>query len=313
MNAFIFPGQSSQKLGMGKDLYAKCPKAREIFENANDILGERFSDFLFDASEDVLMDTRFTQPAIFIYQVAAALGQDIVVADCTAGHSLGEYAALVVAGALSFEECLHFIKLRGQVFYEAFEKNPSAMGAVIAVPYEHVQEVLKQVSEEDGTSLYVANYNGPGQLVITGARSSVKKACKILKSNGAKRAFVLPQNGVGHSPNSTKEGIILGDQLKKMHWMTPHIPIYQDADGMPHTDPKELLENEIKLMTCPVLWTDITMNMKSNGVINFYEIGCDDTLQKIVHRMVPELTTLSIWDTPAYQGIKPYENPEFDI
>lgn len=310
MKAFVFPGQSSQKLGMGKDLYEKCPKARSIFEQANDILGERFSDFLFEASEDVLMDTRYTQPAIFIYQVAAALGQDAVLADCTAGHSLGEYAALVVAGALSFEECLPFIKTRGQVFYDAFQRNPSAMGAIIAVPDEQVREVLKQVSEEDNTGLYVANYNGPGQLVITGARDSVKKACKILKGMGAKRALVLPQKGVGHSPNSAKEGRILGEKLKKMHWMTPRVPVYQDADGKPHTDVQELLDNEIKLMTHPVQWTDITMNMKANGVTEWYEVGCDDTLQKIVSRMVPDLTVKSIWDTPQYQGIKPYDIPE---
>ena len=311
MKAFVFPGQSSQKLGMGKDLYEKCPKARAIFDQANDILGERFSDFLFNASEDVLMDTRYTQPAIFIYQVAAALGQDSIIPDCTAGHSLGEYAALVVAGALSFEECLPFIKTRGQVFYDAFQRNPSAMGAVIAVPDEQVREVLKQVSEEDDTGLYVANYNGPGQLVITGARDSVKKACKILKGMGAKRALVLPQKGVGHSPNSAEEGRILGEELKKLHWMTPRVPIYMDADGKPHTDPQDILETELKLMTYPVQWTDITMNMKANGVTEWYEVGCDDTLQKIVARMVPDLTVKSIWDTPTYQGIKPYENPDF--
>lgn len=312
MKAFVFPGQSSQKLGMGKDLYEKCPKARAIFEQANDILGERFSDFLFNASEDVLMDTRYTQPAIFIYQVAAALGQDSIIPDCTAGHSLGEYAALVVAGALSFEECLPFIKTRGQVFYDAFERNPSAMGAVIAVPDEQVREVLKQVSEEDNTGLYVANYNGPGQLVITGARDSVKKACKILKGMGAKRALVLPQKGVGHSPNSAEEGRILGEELKKLHWMTPRVPIYMDADGKPHTDPQDILETELKLMTYPVQWTDITMNMKANGVTEWYEVGCDDTLQKIVSRMVPDLTVKSIWDIVEYQGIKPYENPDFE-
>lgn len=312
MKAFVFPGQSSQKLGMGKDLYSKSSKARAIFELANDILGERFSDFMFEASEDILMDTRYTQPAIFIYQVAAALGQDAIMADCTAGHSLGEYAALVVAGALSFEECLPFIKKRGQVFYEAFQRNPSAMGAVIAVPDEQVREVLKQVSEEDQTGLYIANYNGLGQLVITGARESVKKACKILKSMGAKRALLLPQKGVGHSPNSAEEGRILGEELKKMHWTTPRVPVYQDASGKPHIDPAELLENEIKLMTYPVRWTDITMNMKAHGVTEWYEVGCDDTLQKIVARMVPELSVRSIWDTPEYEGIKPYESPEFN-
>lgn len=313
MKAFVFPGQSSQKLGMGKDLYEKCPKARAIFEQANDILGERFSDFLFNASEDILMDTRYTQPAIYIYQVAAALGQDTVIPDCTAGHSLGEYAALVVAGALSFEECLLFIKTRGQVFYDAFQRNPSAMGAVIAVPDENVREVLKQVSEEDNTGLYIANFNGPGQLVITGARDSVKKACKILKGMGAKRALVLPQKGVGHSPNSAEEGRILGEELKKLHWKKPRVPIYMDVDGKPHTDPQKIYENELKLMTHPVLWTDITMNMKTNGVTEWYEVGCDATLQKIVSRMVPDLTVGSIWNTLEYKGVKPFDKTDFDI
>lgn len=302
MKAFLFPGQGTQKEGMGKDLYENFPKARAIFEQANDILGERFTDFLFTANEEVLMDTRYTQMGIFLYEVAAALGQDDVVPDCTAGHSLGEYAALVVAGALSFEEAVPFIKKRGEVFYEAFQKHPSAMGAIIGVPEDKVLEVLKQVGDEDNEHLYVANYNGPGQLVITGARGSVKKACKLLKEMGAKRALVLPQKGVGHSPNSAEEGRILGDELRKLHWMTPRVPIYQDADGLPHTDPQDILETEIKLMTYPVQWTNITRNMVANGVTKFYECGTDDTLQKIVARMEPDKLVTSIIHTPTYEG-----------
>lgn len=302
MKAFLFPGQGTQKEGMGKDLYENFPKARAIFEQANDILGERFTDFLFTADEEVLMDTRYTQMGIFLYEVAVALGQDDIVPDCTAGHSLGEYAALVVAGVLSFEEAVPFIKKRGEVFYEAFQKHPSAMGAIIGVPEDKVLEVLKQVGEEDGESLYVANYNGPGQLVITGARGSVKKACKVLKELGAKRALVLPQKGVGHSPNSAEEGRILGEELKKLHWMTPRIPIYQDADGLPHTNPQDILETEIKLMTYPVQWTNITRNMVANGVTEFYECGTDDTLQKIVARMEPDKLVTSIVHTPTYEG-----------
>lgn len=302
MKAFLFPGQGCQKEGMGKDLYEKFPKAKAIFEEANDILDERFSDTLFSASELLLMDTRYTQPAIFIYEVALAMAQDEVRPDCVAGHSLGEYAAMVVAGALSFEEALPFIKTRGQVFYEAFQKHPSAMGAIIGIQDETVLEVLKKVGEEDGENLYIANYNGPGQLVVTGARMSIKKACKILKEMGAKRAIVLPMKGVGHSPNSAEEGAILAEELKKLHFMKPQVPIYQDVDGLPHTDPKEILDNQIKLMTYPVKWTDITMNMARDGVSEFYEVGTDDTLQKIVKRMVPEAMVTSLLRTPIYKG-----------
>lgn len=302
MKAFLFPGQGCQKEGMGKDLYEKFPKAKAIFEEANDILDERFSDTLFSASELLLMDTRYTQPAIFIYEVALAMAQDEVRPDCVAGHSLGEYAAMVVAGTLSFEEALPFIKTRGQVFYEAFQKHPSAMGAIIGIQDETVLEVLKKVGEEDGENLYIANYNGPGQLVVTGARMSIKKACKILKEMGAKRAIVLPMKGVGHSPNSAEEGAILAEELKKLHFMKPQVPIYQDVDGLPHTDPKEILDNQIKLMTYPVKWTDITMNMVRDGVSEFYEVGTDDTLQKIVKRMVPEAMVTSLLRTPIYEG-----------
>ena len=307
MKAFVFSGQGSQKEGMGMDLYAKSTRARAIFDKADEILGEKFSEKMFNATEEDLMDTRLTQLSIFIYEVAAALGQEEKVPDCTAGHSLGEYAALVVAGALTFEETLPFIKKRGEVFYEAFQSHPSAMGAVIGVPDEEVLRILKEVGEEDGENLYIANYNGPGQLVITGARASVKKACKALQAIGAKRALLLPMKGVGHSPNSAEEGRILAEELKKLHWQTPRIPIYQDADGLPHTDPKEILENQIKLMTYPVLWTDITNNMVANGVTEFYECGADDTLQKIVKRMCPDLTVQSIWDIETYKNIEPYK------
>lgn len=302
MKIFLFPGQGSQKEGMGKDLYNQFPKAKTLFEEANEILGERFSDFLFNADEDVLMDTRYTQMGIFLYEVALAKAQDDIVPEATAGHSLGEYAALVVAGALDFEEGVKFIKKRGEVFYDAFQRHPSAMGAIIGIPEEKVLEVINQVSAEDNDPLYIANYNGPGQLVITGGKNSVKKACKIFKEMGAKRALVLPQKGVGHSPNSKEEGLILGEELKKLHWNTPRIPIYMDVDGLPHTDPSDILATEIKLMTHPVQWTKLVRTAVANGVTEFYECGTDDTLQKIVKRMEPDLLVTSIVHTPTYEG-----------
>lgn len=307
MNAFLFPGQGNQKEGMGKDLYDQFPRARKIFGTANEILGVRFSDFLFTASEIELMDTRNTQMGIFLYEVALAQCQNDVIPDCVAGHSLGEYAALVVCGALDFEEGVRFIKRRGEVFYEAFQKHPSAMGAIIGIPENQVQKILNMVNEEDNDPLYIANYNGPGQLVITGGTASVKKACKILKGLGAKRALVLPQKGVGHSPNSIEEGRILGEELRKLTWHSPRIPIYMDADGLPHTDPKDILETEIKLMTYPVQWTTLIRSMVENGVTAFYECGTDNTLQKIVRRMEPDKIVDSIVHQPSYEGkIKDY-------
>ena len=302
MNAFLFPGQGCQKEGMGKDLYEKFPKAKVFFETANDILGYRFSDFLFNASEAELMDTRNTQMGVFLYEVALAQSQDEIIPDCVAGHSLGEYAALVVSGALDFEEGVLFIKKRGEVFHDAFERHPSAMGAIIGIEEQEVLRVLEMVSAEDGESLYIANYNGPGQLVITGGASSVKKACKILKGMGAKRALVLPQKGVGHSPNSAEEGRILAEELMRLNWRTPRIPIYMDADGMPHRDPQDILDTEIKLMTYPVQWTTIVRSMVSDGITAFYECGTDDTLQKIVHRMEPDKLVGSILHIPYYKG-----------
>lgn len=302
MKAFLFTGQGCQKEGMGKDLYDSFPKARTVFEQANEILGERFSDTLFGASEEFLMDTRYTQLAIFIYEMALVIGQEDIKPDCVAGHSLGEYAALVTAGVISFEEALRFIKTRGQVFYEAFQKHPSAMGAIIGVPDEQVLDVLKRVGEEDGENLYIANYNGPGQLVITGARASIKKACKVLKEMGAKRAIVLPMKGVGHSPNSAEEGEMLEKELRKLSFKDAVIPIYQDADGEPHTDAKEILDNQIKLMTYPVQWTKITNRMDEEGVKEYYEVGTDDTLQKIVSRMKPNALVSSLLHVPTYEG-----------
>lgn len=303
MIAFIFSGQGTQKEAMGKDLYLNFPTAKIIFDRADDILGYKFTDVLFNSSETELMDTRTAQMGIFLYEVALAKSQKNIIPECVAGHSLGEYAALVVAGALEFDEAVLYIKKRGEIFHSAFERCPSAMGAIIGVDEEVVNAKLNDLNLELKEQLYIANYNGPGQFVITGTISAVKNACKIFKASGAKRALILPQKGVGHSPNSALEGKLLENELKKLHWKTPQIPIYMDVDGLPHTDPKQILNNQIKLMTHPVMWTNIVNNMIKNDVTAFYECGTDDTLQKIVHRMAPEVFVSSIIHTPDYEGL----------
>lgn len=300
--AFIFPGQGCQKEGMGKDLYDNFPKAKAIFEQANEILGERFSDFLFTANEEDLMDTRYTQMGIFLYQCALVLGQDEIKPDCVAGHSLGEYAALVAAGVLSFEETIGFVKYRGDVLHNAFLKHPGHMGVVIGIQEDVVLQMLRKIGEEACENLYIVNYNGPGQMVITGSRQSIKKACKLFTQMGAKRAFALPIKAVGHSPNSTEEGKLLEEKLRKLNFKDAKIPIYTVADGNPHTNALEILDNQIKLITHPVQWTKLTNNMSNDGVTEFYEVGPDDTLQKIVKRMNPDLLVSSILHIPFYEG-----------
>lgn len=303
--AIMFSGQGSQKFGMGKDLYDKSPQSRKVFENANDIIGERFSDKIFSTTEDQLTDPRINQLAIFIYEMAIFLGQDEIQPDFVAGHSLGEYAALVAAGVLSMEDTISFLKIRGEVLYDAFVKNPSAMGVVIGISDEEVKKIISDISDEN-SHIYIANYNGPGQLVITGQMEVIKNACKIFRGMGAKRSFLLPQKGFGHSPNSIQEGKILAKELQKLKWNEPHIPIFQDVDGEKHTDQNEILENQIKLLTHPVLWTSIINNMAKEGVTEFYECGTDDTLQKIVSRMYPDFNVDTLWNTTRFKGIEPY-------
>lgn len=310
MKSLIFAGQGCQKEGMGKDLYEKSSQAKELFEYANNILGMRFTDLMFNSDEAFLMDTRNTQMAVFVYEIVMALAQKEIVPDCMAGHSLGEYSALVVAGSISFEDGINLIKKRGDILHDAFEIRPGAMGAVIGLPDEVVENMIDEVGKQNNEKIYVANYNGPGQLVISGTRDGVKMACKRLKELGAKRAMLLPMKASGHCPNAQQEADQLMEHIQKIDIKEPSCPIYQCVDGLPHTNPGEIRQNLIDHLTHPVQWTRMTNEMANSGVTDFYEVGTDDTLQKIVSRMYPNLNVTSLWSIPTYNNINPYNIQE---
>lgn len=292
---------------MGKDLYQQFPKAKELFENANDILGYRITDIMFDGKEEELLQTKTTQPSVFLYETVLALCQDEVRPDVVAGHSLGEFAALVVNGTISFEDGLNLVLNRAVIGQKACDKYPTGMGAVIGLTDEYVARRIKEIWDETGEPLYFANYNGPGQVVISGSRKAVRMACKAFKAEGAKKAVPLAISGSFHTPYMDEAREELGEIIKATHFSVPNIPVYQCVDALPHTDPDKIKENLIQHITHPVLWTDMTRNMYNDGVDNFFEVGTDDTLQKIVKRMCPDSNVASLLHIPTYEGkIKDY-------
>lgn len=282
MKAYVFPGQGAQFTGMGKDLYENFPIAKEMFEKGNDILGFNIKEIMFSGSADDLKQTKVTQPAIFIHSVVAAATTENFKPDMVAGHSLGEFSALVAAGAMSFEDGLRLVSTRAMAMQKCCEKTPSTMAAVLGLPDEKVEEICATI---EGL-VRPANYNCPGQLVISGTIESVNNACALLKEAGAKRALVLPVGGAFHSPLMEDARIELAEAIQKAHINTPVCPIYQNVDAKPSTDPEIIKEKLLKQLTSPVRWTQTVLNMHNDGALEFIELGPGNVLQGLIKKCI---------------------------
>ena len=288
--AYVFPGQGAQFVGMGKDLYDNNAEAREMFEKANEILGFRITDLMFAGTPEDLVQTKVTQPAIFLHSVILAhtLGADFK-PDMVAGHSLGEFSALVAAGALTFEEGLRLVYARAMAMQKACEKEPSTMAAVLGLDDETVEEVCDEVNKE--YIVVAANYNSPGQLVISGSIEGIDKACELLKQRGAKRALKLPVGGAFHSPLMEPARQELQAAIEKAVVSTPVCPVYQNVNANPQTDPESIKKNLIAQLTAPVRWTQTVKNMINDGADEFIELGPGDVLKGLVKKVNPDIIT----------------------
>ena len=286
--AYVFPGQGAQFVGMGKDLYESNAKAKELFAKANEILGYRITDIMFEGTEEDLKQTKVTQPAVFLHSVITALCLDDFKPDMVAGHSLGEFSALTAAGALSFEDGLKLVLARAMAMQKACEAAPSTMAAIIGMPDETIEEVCSEISKV-GNVVVPANYNSPGQVVISGNIEAVKEACLKLKEAGAKRALPLAVGGAFHSPLMEMARIELAAAIEEAPISHPICPVYQNVDAMPHTDPKEIKDNLLKQLTSPVRWTQSVKNMIAEGMTEFVECGPGQVLTGLIGRIQKSL------------------------
>ena len=282
--AYVFPGQGAQYCGMGKELYENSVEARDMFEQANEILGFRITDVMFEGTAEELKQTKVTQPAVFLHSVVLAkvLG---VEPSAVAGHSLGEFSALVVAGALSFEDGLHLVAKRAMAMQKACEAEQGTMAAVLALPDATIEQACESV---EGV-VVAANYNCPGQLVISGAVDAVNEACAKLKEAGARRALVLPVGGAFHSPLMEPARKELAEAIELAHFKEPVCPIYQNVDALPHTSPEEIKANLVAQLTAPVRWTQIVENMTNDGISSYMELGPGTVLRGLISKISPDV------------------------
>lgn len=284
MKAFVFPGQGSQFVGMGKDLYDNNPLAKQLFDKADEVLGFKITDIMFAGTDEQLKETKVTQPAVFLHSVISALCLgDEFKPDMTAGHSLGEFSALVAAGALNFEDGLKLVAARANAMQKACEKNPGTMAAIIALPDETIEKICKEISDE-GKVVVPANYNCPGQLVISGSKEGIAEACEKLTAAGAKRALPLAVGGAFHSPfmQFAKDS---QKAIEATEFHEPKCPIYQNVDAKPHTNPDEIKANLIAQLTSSVRWTKSVQNMIADGADEFIECGPGRALQGMIRRI----------------------------
>ena len=285
--AYVFPGQGAQFVGMGKELYETLPLAKEMFEKANEILGFRITDLMFEGTDEDLRQTKVTQPAIFLHSVilAKTMGSDFI-PDMTAGHSLGEFSALVATGALSFEDGLKLVYKRALAMQKACEKNPSTMAAILALPDDKVEEICAGIDEV----VVPANYNCPGQIVISGSMKGIEIACEKMKEAGAKRALPLKVGGAFHSPLMDPAKIELSEAIAATSFSRPCCPVYQNVSTIGETDPEVIKANLVAQLTAPVKWTQSIQNMIADGASEFMELGPGNVLQGLVSKIDKNVT-----------------------